>query len=102
LWIIICQKQNTNSEEQLYLSVIDVGAGGEVDDVCDELFLGQPPDEAVRDEGLASSAWTDHSQRKAFGQGEVEEEGLLNKQIESFKMYRVCHEFRLTKRDNNY
>ena len=58
------------------LCVVDIGAGGEVDDVRDELLLGQPPDEAVGDEGLASSARTDHSQRKAFSQGEVEEEGL--------------------------
>ena len=61
------------------MSVVDVRAGRKVDDVRHESLLGKSPNEAVGDERFARSARSDHAQRQAFGEGEVEEESLFDR-----------------------
>ena len=60
------------------LGVVDVRPGRKVDHVGHELLLGQPPDEAVGDEGLSGAAGSDYAERKALGERQVQEEGLLD------------------------
>ena len=60
------------------LGVVDVRPGRKVNHVGHELLLGQPPDEAVGDEGLSGAAGSDYAEREALGERQVQEEGLLD------------------------
>ena len=62
------------------MGVIHVGAGGEVDDVVDELLGGEPLNEGRGDEGLPGPGLAHHHQGQLLLDAQVQEIFLEKKQ----------------------
>ena len=62
------------------MGVVHVGAGGEVDDVVDELLGGETLDKGRGDEGLPGPGLAHHHQRQLLLDAQVQEIFLEKKQ----------------------